>query len=278
MTKNYFSTIASKMCVLVLPAFLAVGCLDGGKGAVSGQRNPNGFGPAPVSLASDGAMSISPSDLGSAGNYVIMAKAGIDDTSGSRIVGNMAVSPIAATAITDFGLVMDTSGQFSGSASVVGKIYASTYAPPTPSNLTTAIGSMETAYADAAGRVDPDFTELGAGEIGGLTLTPGLYKWGTQVNISTTVYISGSPTDVWIFQIAQDLVMANGMSIILLGGAKPENIYWQVTQAAVIGTTAHFEGIILAGTAVTMQTNSTMNGRIYAQTAVTLDSSDVTQP
>ena len=68
---------------------------------------------------------------------------------------------------------------------------------------------MELAYTDAAGRSSPNFTELGGGEIGGLTLVPGLYKWGTVVLISTNVTLSGGPNDVFIFQIAGTLTQAN---------------------------------------------------------------------
>ena len=69
-----------------------------------------------------------------------------------------------------------------------GKIYASNYAPPTPSIMTTAVSDMETAYTDAAGRTLPDYTEIGAGNIGGMTLAPGLYKWGKWCNNTHRCY------------------------------------------------------------------------------------------
>lgn len=271
--------ISKKMIVLLLPTILAVGCIEGnGKGGNGYNRNPFGAGPAGVSLSTDGQIVVAPGDLGSAGSYVIMGKSGISDTSGSVIVGNLAVSPAAASYITNFPLSMDVSGEYSTAPLVTGNFYASDYAVPTPNNLTVAIGNMQTAYTDAAGRTHPDFTEYGAGDIGGATLVPGLYKWGTGVIIPTTVYIKGSATDVWIFQIAQDLIMSAAMNVILQDGAKAENIFWQVAGQVTIGTTSHFEGIILSKTAVTLQTNATMNGRIYAQTLVSLDSSDVTEP
>ena len=161
---------------------------------------------------------------------------------------------------------------------MTGKIYAADYAVPTPSNLTTAVSDMETAYTDAAGRTLPDFTELGAGEIGGMTLVPGLYKWGTDVLITTDVTLNGGPNDVWIFQIAGGITQANGKSVILTGGALPKNIFWQSFGVVDLGTTAHFEGIILAQTAITLNTGATINGRLLSQTAVTLDSSTVVQP
>jgi len=144
--------------------------------------------------------------------------------------------------------------------------------------MTTAISDMETAYTDAAGRPTPDFTELGAGDISGLTLVPGLYKWGTGVLISTDVTLSGGPNDVWIFQIAGGITQASATSVILAGGALPKNIFWQTFGAVALDTTAHFEGIVLSKTEITLATGASINGRLLSQTAVNLDQSTVTQP
>ncbi|MDQ6881380.1 MAG: ice-binding family protein [Pseudomonadota bacterium] len=118
--------------------------------------------------------------------------------------------------------------------------------PPQPDHrdattLTTAVLDMEAAYLDAEGRTSPDFTELGAGEIGGMTLAPGLYKWGTPLLISTDVTLSGGPDDVWIFQVAGTFNQANGKQVTLAGGAQAKNIFWQVAGAVTIGTTAHLD-------------------------------------
>ncbi|MCX6685512.1 MAG: ice-binding family protein [Methanoregula sp.] len=185
------------------------------------------------------------------------------------------MSPIAATSMTGFGLIMDPSNQFSTSSLVVGRVYAADYTDPTPSTLTTAISDMEAAYTDAAGRV-PDVTELGAGNIGGLTLAPGVYKWGTGVLIPTDVTLSGGPDDVWIFQIAQTLDISSGKHIILSGGAQAKNIYWQVAGQTVLETGSMFNGNILDQTAIVLNTGATLNGRALAQTAVTLDANTVT--
>jgi hypothetical protein len=137
---------------------------------------------------------------------------------------------------------------------------------------------MGSAYDDAARRPSPDFTELGAGQIGGLTLTPGLYKWGTGVSISTNVTLSGGPNDVWIFQVAGTLTQSNATSVNLAGGAQAKNIFWQVAGGVTIGTTAHFEGVVLAKTLIAVQTGASVTGRLLAQTAVTLQKNAVTQP
>jgi len=219
-----------------------------------------------------------PVNLGTAGNFVILAKSGISTVPPSVVTGDIGVSPIDSTAITGFSLDLTAASPFATSAQVTGKVYAPDYAVPTPANLTTAIGDMETAYTDAAGRTIPDFTELGAGEIGGLTLVPGLYKWGTDVLISSDVTLSGGPNDVWIFQIAGKITQANGTKIHLAGGALAANVFWQAFGNVSLGTTAHFEGIIMAQTSISLGTGASINGRLLAQTAVTLEGNTVTVP
>ena len=211
-----------------------------------------------------------PVNLGTAGNFVILAKTGISTTGTTSIVGNIGVSPIAATAITGFGLILDRSGQFSTSSRVVGKVYAANYAVPTPSVMSTAIGDMQTAYTNAAGRTLPDYTELGTGNIGGMTLKPGLYKWSSGVIIPADVTLSGGPNDVWVFQIAQNLVVSSGKKVILSGGAQAKNVFWQVAGQTTLGTTSVFNGNILSKTLIAMNTGATLNGKALAQTAVTL--------
>ena len=144
--------------------------------------------------------------------------------------------------------------------------------------LTAAVGDMGIAYTDAAGRVNPDFVNLGAGKIGGRTLVPGLYKWGTDVSISNDVKLSGGPNDVFIFQVAGNIDHAAAKNVTLIGGVQAKNVFWQTAGAVILGATAHFEGTILSKTLIAMNTGSSINGRLLAQTAVTLQSSTVTQP
>src|SRR5665648_343295 len=219
-----------------------------------------------------------PVDLGTAGDFVVLSKSGISTTGATSIVGDMGVSPIDSTAITGFGLILDSSNQFSTSSLVTGKIYTAEYAPPTPTKMTTAIGDMETAYTDAAGRTNPTATELGEGDISGMTITPGLYKWGTGVIINTDVTLSGSANDVWVFQIAEDLTVGNGAIITLSGGAQAKNIFWQVAGQTTLGTTSQFKGIILSKTLISLNTGAALNGRALAQTSVILNANAVTAP
>lgn len=230
---------------------------------------PIAWGFATKALASTAQAPVS---LGTAGTFAILSKTGVTDVYKSAVVGDVGTSPITGAAM------LLTCGE------VTGKIYVVDAAGPLPcaindaTSLTAAVGDMQTAYLDAKGRTSPNFTELGAGEIGGLTLAPGLYKWGTDVLISTDVTLSGGPNDVWIFQVAGKLKQANGKRVTLAGGALAKNIFWQVTDSVAIGTTAHFEGVVLGKTLVAVNTGASANSRLFAQTAVTLQMNAVTQP
>lgn len=211
-------------------------------------------------------------NLGVAGKFAILSKSGITNVYKSAVTGDIGASPITGAAI----LV--------SCAEVVGSIYSVDAAGPLPcrltnaSRLTTAVENMQSAYSDAAGRSKPNFVNLGAGNIGGKTLTPGLYKWTSAVIIPSNITISGGPDDVWIFQIAGTLNMSSAVRITLSGGAQAKNIYWQTAGAVTLGTTSHFEGIILGKTGINLQTGASINGRTLAQTAVTLQMNTVTQP
>jgi hypothetical protein len=211
-------------------------------------------GPAPVNLGSDA-------------NFVILAGATITTTGGGIINGNVGASPITGSAI---GVTC---------AQVNGTIYAvDASGPPCavvdPTLLTTAKGDLTIAYNDAAGRTTPTTVNPGGAystgyDIGGMTIGPGLYKFGIGQTafIETDVTLSGGPDDVWIFQCGADLQVANGVHVILTGGAQAQNIFWQVSSSAVIGTSAVFNGTILASQSITMESTSTMNGRALAFSA-----------
>jgi hypothetical protein len=216
--------------------------------------------------------------LGTAANYVILAKSAISTVPPSAVTGDVALSPAAASFITGFGLIADSTNVFSGSTQVTGKLYAANYAVPTPTNLTTAVGDMLLAYTDAAGRPTPDFVEFNTGDIGGQTLKPGLYKWTGTVTIPADVTLTGTANDVWIFQIAGDLSMSPAKHVFLSGGALAKNVFWQVAGAVDVGTSAHFEGIVLSKTGITLETTASMNGRALAQTAVVIQQATVVQP
>jgi hypothetical protein len=236
-----------------------------------------------------------PVDLGLAGNYVILAESAIASSAdvAKYITGDMGISPAAASFITGFSLVLDSTQDFSTSDYVTGKIYAADYtgngAGGTPGltsgNLTIAVTNMHGAYTDAEGRPDPDGLDLGsAGEIGGLTtLVPGLYKWTTAVTIATDLTLTGNANDVWIFQIAGGLTMAADAKIILAGDAQAKNIFWQTGTTVTLNSNTHFQGIALSKTTISLVGGdgiaSVVTGRLLSQTNVILgDYTTVVQP
>ena len=263
----------------------------GGRGAVAssgggaiggGGGSPGGAGPTGGSgggggMGAGGGISTAPVNLGTAATYVVLTKTGISSAEASAITGNLAVSPGPVTYITGFSLSLDGSNVFSTSTQVTGKVYAADHAAPTPSQLTAAVGDMQAAFTDAAAR-PPDVSELGGGSLGGVTIGPGVYRWVTPLLIPANLTLSGAANDVWIFQIAGDLEVSTGVKISLTGGARPANVFWQVTGKVVVGTTAHFEGIVLGKTAAMLHSGASINGRLLVQTAVTLDATTVVQP
>jgi hypothetical protein len=220
--------------------------------------------------------------LGTAADFAILSKAGISTVPDSSvIVGDIGVSPVAASYMTGFGaLPLDTSGTSSTSDQITGSVYASDYTSPTPSKMTTAVSDMETAYTDAAGRpnADKERINLKGGLISGETLTPGVYTFTTDVYFtSEAITFDGGPDDIFIIQMAGSLKLDSGAAVILSGGAKPENIFWQVAGFVDVGTTAHLEGILLVKTQAVFKTGSSLNGRVLTQTACTLDHATITE-
>ncbi len=262
-----FANLHSWLVAILLAASVA-GCGTGNDAGSAG-------GPPTAAGAGTGVGGLgrgpSPVSLGAAGNYVILAQSAITDAGASPITGNVGLSPAAGSFI---GL---TCAQVTGAIHAVDATGPVPCAVPSAVALTAAIGAKDLAYTDATGRA-PDYTELGAGNIGGLNLGPATYKWGTGVMIPTNVTLTGGANDVWIFQVAQGLTVSPGAQIILAGGALPQNIFWATFAAADLDTTTQFKGILLSKTSVAMRTGASIDGRLYAGTAVTLQGNAVTQP
>ena len=167
------------------------------------------------------------------------------------------------------------------SAQVTGNVYAPDYAAPTPANLTAAVSSMEAAYTAAAAKATTGSPACpGVGSFGGLTLAAGVYTCAVNVSIptATNLTLNGSATDVWVFQITGNLDQAANTQVILTGGALPQNVFWQVSGVAHVLAGARFEGIILGLTDITFENGSSINGRLFSQTAVNLNATTVTRP
>jgi hypothetical protein len=203
-------------------------------------------------------------DLLSTAHFTILAGAAV--TAGPGLInGDVGASPIAGSSIgipavqvNGFIYKVDPSGEAATNVIVDSVL------------LTAAKGDLTTAYNDAAGRTPiptGPFLNPGAGNIGGLNLVPGLYKFTGGALISgADVTLTGGPNDVWIFQIATDLIMEAGVSrkVILAGGALARNVFWQVGTSATIGVGGDFKGTILADQSITLQSGSTMEGRALA--------------
>jgi hypothetical protein len=225
-------------------------------------------------------------NLGTAGNYAILTKTGITNVPASVITGNIGVSPIAATAMTGFSLTLDKGGQFStstqitsGDGDLVGQCHAASYGGDIAKALSSAVSDMEAAYTDVAGRTnDNAVLNLGAGHLGGVyggagnELTPGLYTFGSDVIIESDITFKGTggDTDVFIIQMTGNLLQFANTKVILEGGALANNIFWQVDNKVDVLKGAHMEGIILVKTYAAFVTGSSLNGRVLAQTACTL--------
>ncbi len=267
--RRFLSLQANRMAcsVFLLSLVFTSACgTEGGGASLFGTATAAGAGTG-VGGAGRGP---APLNLGTAANYAILAQSAVTDVPSSAVTGNIGLSPATGAGI---GI---TCGE------VTGSIYSVDAAGPAckvtaASQLTTAIGDKGTAYTNAAGRA-PDYTELGAGELGGLNLGPATYKWSTAVSIRADVLLTGGANDVWIFQVAQGLSIGSGMKVILAGGALPQNIYWQVFSAADLGTTSAFKGTILSQTAIVMKTGASIQGRLLAGTAVNLDHNTITSP
>ena len=273
---NRFGSL-SKLMPLIPALLLSVavaGCGSSGSGSGGGNGFPSRAGNAPGQGTGVGGAGRGPAPviMGSAANFRILAQSAITDVPASAVTGQVGLSPGTGAGI---GL---TCAEVTGGPTPFHSVDAAGPLGCTVFNdaavLTLAISDKDTAYTDANSRA-PDYTELGAGNISGLNLAPATYKWSSGVLIASNLTLTGGPNDVWIFQIAQGLTVSPGVQIILAGGALPQNIYWATFAAASLNTTSKFKGTILSQTSIGMQTGATINGRLFAGTAVSLDQNAV---
>ncbi len=218
-------------------------------------------------------------NLGTATGFAVLAGTSITDVPTSVITGDVGLSPAAGS-------------NYSGltSAEVSGSIYAVDGSGPggsvnNPALLTTAKNDLTAAYVDAAGRTPTNTFVAGDNQLGGQTLTPGVYAFGhaTTANITAasplTLDAQGDPNAVFIFQASSDLVTASSSVVQLTNGAQACNVFWQVTSSVTLGTSSTFVGTVMALTSGTVTTSAHVLGRILARNAaVTLNSNTITKP
>jgi hypothetical protein len=199
--------------------------------------------------------------LGSAGALAILAGSTVTNTGATALTGDLGVSP--GTAVTGFPPGTLTGTKHAGDATSA-----------------TAMADLTIAYNDAKGRTLAPVTV--AGNLGGLTLPPGLYKSTSSLAISSgdlTLDAQGDANAVFIFQMASTLTTTAGRAVVLSGGAKASNVFWQVGSSATLGTTSAFNGTIMANQSITLNTGASLNGRALARIgAVTLAGNAVVVP
>jgi hypothetical protein len=202
-----------------------------------------------------------PPALGMAEAFVVLAGSTVTNTGATRLTGDLGVSP--GTAVTGFLPGAQT-----------GAIHAGD--PASASGM----ADLTTAYNDAAGRTTAPVTVVG--DLGGLILPPGLYRSASSISISSgdlTLDGRGDPKAVFIFQIASTLTTTSGRGVLLVGGAKASNVFWQVGSSVTLSAMSGFEGTIMAEQAIALNAGATLNGRALARNgAVTLSGNAVARP
>lgn len=239
-------------------------------------------------------------NLLTAGDFVILAQDTITTTGTTAIKGDLGLSPAAASFFTGFSeTIHDANNAIVGvgaaryaRSSLVsgigtwptngsGKIFSVDYlgdAGLTKTKVDIAVADRITAYNDAAGRATPDVLNVGGGTINAVTFAPGLYTWGTNLEITGDITLTGTATDIWIFRVSGTINLASAKQIILSGGALPQNVFWQATGITTLVTNSVFKGIILGASNIVLQTGSRLDGRALSFTQVTLDAATVNQP
>jgi Ice-binding-like len=219
-------------------------------------------------------------NLLTAGNFVILTSAGITNTGGhtTAITGDIGSSPITGAAMDNVFCSEITGTIYGVDAAYTGSGDASCYAgsPADKTTVDNAVADMLTAYNAAVAMTPTGTDPTCAAPIG-----PGVYNFSVaNITLVADCTLAGSATDVWVFKITGNLQQDAGFSVLLTGGALPQNVFWQVGGGVGVNILAgaHMEGVILAAAGINLVTGATLNGRLYSQTAVALDANAITVP
>jgi len=203
-------------------------------------------------LPTSGLAQVAPS-LGAADPFAVVGASAVTNTGASTIRGNLGINPNTLSSITGFP-----------PGTVFGTTLAGGAALPAQNSITTAFNSLgsQACTADLTGQ-----------DLGGLTLTPGVYCFSTSAGLTGTLTLNaqGNPSAVFIFRMGSTLTTASGSAVVMSGGGSPCNVFWQVGSSATLGTTTSFAGNILAQASISLNNGASVQGRTLARTgAVTL--------
>ena len=197
--------------------------------------------------------------LGTAASFTVLGGSTVTNVGPTIVTGDLGVSP--GTAIIGFP-----------PGAVSGTIHAN------DAVAVQAQADATVAYNNLAGQACN--TNLTGQDLGGLTLTPGVYCFDTSAQLTGALTLDGlgDPNGIFIFQIGSTLTTASAASVLLINGASSCNVFWQVGSSATLGTTTAFVGSILANASITLDTGANLSGRALAQTgAVTMDTNTISQ-
>lgn len=213
-------------------------------------------------------------DLGKAGEFVILAKDEVKNTSASRVTGHIGEGSVADSSKKEEGI--NKSSRQVTFVEVLEK--ASNQSDTISPDVTEGLADMMSAYSDASEQNGDDVTSYKNESFHSTVLTSGIHQWSDSLHIVSDITLSGDENDVWIMMVGENLTVDDNTVFALTDGARSENIFWYVEGEVNIGKDAQFEGVILSVSDITLQKGAKLNGRLFSQASINLDDNTVTEP